>query len=75
MSDPKTMSHAGLFVNEKIKARQASNNHGGDKQLITAGSCMAMPLKMGNKVYIKDVYGGSAKLRSHWTAFGGVLIN
>nr|XP_034300409.1 complement C1q-like protein 4 isoform X2 [Crassostrea gigas] len=75
LSDPKTWSHAGLFVNGQIKARQAANNQGGDIQWLTAGSSMALPLKKGDVVCIMDIHGGTAILRSQWTAFGGVLIN
>lgn len=69
------MSHAGLFVNGVIKARQASNNNGGTNQFITAGSSMALLLNEGDEVYIMDVYGYTVNLGSQWTAFGGVLIN
>lgn len=69
------MSHAGLFVNGAMKARQAANNNSGTGQWLTAGSSIALPLNKGDVVYIKDVYGWKAQLRSHWTAFGGVLIN
>lgn len=75
LSDPKTMSHAGLFVNGAMKARQAANNNGGSGQWLTAGSSIALPLNKGDVVYIKDVHGWKAQLQSHWTAFGGVLIN
>nr|XP_034300407.1 complement C1q-like protein 4 isoform X3 [Crassostrea gigas] len=75
LSDPKVTSHPGLFVNGQIKAHQAANNNGGTSQYITAGSSMALPLKKGDVVCIMDVYGGTATLRSQWTAFGGVLIN
>uniref|UniRef100_A0A8W8KMK6 C1q domain-containing protein n=1 Tax=Magallana gigas TaxID=29159 RepID=A0A8W8KMK6_MAGGI len=75
LSDPKTTSHAGLFVNGAMKARQAANNNGGSGQWLTAGSSIALPLNKGDVVYIKDVYGLKAQLRDHWTAFGGVLIN
>lgn len=36
LSDPKKMSTAGLFVNGRIKARQACNNRGGSNQWIPA---------------------------------------
>lgn len=75
LSDPKATSHAGLFVNGEIKARQASNNSGGSYQFITAGSSIALLLSKGDEVYIRYVYGYTANLRSQWTAFGGVLIN
>lgn len=54
LSDPKATSHAGLFVNGEIKARQASNNSGGSYQLITAGSSIALLLSKGDEVYIRD---------------------
>ncbi|XP_052722578.1 complement C1q-like protein 3 [Crassostrea angulata] len=75
LSNPQVMSHAGLFVNGVIKARQASNNNGGTNQYITAGSSMALLLNEGDEVYIMDVHGYTANLGSQWTAFGGVLIN
>lgn len=75
LSDPKTMSHPGLFLNGQIKARQAANNNGGTNQWLTAGSSMALPLEKGDEVYIMDAHGLKAQLRSQWTTFGGVLIN
>lgn len=75
LSNPQVKSHAGLFVNGEIKARQASNNNGGTNQYITAGSSMALPLNKGDEVYIMDVHGYTVNLGSQWTAFGGVLIN
>lgn len=69
------MSHNGLFVNGVIKARQVSNNNGGTNQFITADSSIALLLKKGDEVYIMDVVGYTANLRSQWAAFGGVLIN
>nr|XP_034300392.1 complement C1q-like protein 4 [Crassostrea gigas] len=75
LSDPKVTSHPGLFVNGQIKARQAANNNGGTSQWLTAGSSIALPLKRGDEVYIMDVHGWKAQLRSQWTTFGGVLIN
>lgn len=75
LSNPQVMSHAGLFVNGVIKARQASNNNGGTNQFITADSSIALLLNKGDEVYIMDVVGYTANLRSQWTAFGGVLIN
>lgn len=76
LSDPKKMSHAGLFVNGRIKARQACNNRGGSNQWITAGSSIALPLKKGDEVYIRNVHVSlPTHLMGPWTAFGGVLIN
>lgn len=75
LSDPKVKSHPGLFVNRQIKERQAASNNGGTSQYITAGSSIALPLKKGDVVCIMDVIGGTVKLLSQWTAFGGVLIN
>lgn len=75
LSDPKVTSNPGLFVNGQIKAHQAANNQGGVNQWLTAGSSMALPLKKGDVVCIMDVIGGTVKLLSQWTAFGGVLIN
>lgn len=75
LSDPKVTSHPGLFVNGQIKARQAANNNGGTSQWLTAGCSIALPLKRGDEVYIMDVHGWKAQLRSQWTTFGGVLIN
>lgn len=75
LSNPKVTSHPGLFVNGQIKARQAANNQSGTSQWLTTGSSMALPLKRGDEVYIMDVHGWKAQLRSQWTAFGGVLIN
>lgn len=75
LSNPQVMSHAGMFVIGVIKARQASNKNGGTNQFITADSSIALLLKKGDEVYIIDVVGYTANLRSQWTAFGGVLIN
>nr|XP_034300414.1 complement C1q-like protein 4 isoform X2 [Crassostrea gigas] len=75
LSDFTVTSNAGLFVNGQIKAHQAANNQGGVNQWLTAGSSMALPLKKGDVVCIMDVIGGTVKLLSQWTAFGGVLIN
>eukprot|EP00105_Crassostrea_gigas_P020528 XP_011439323.1 PREDICTED: complement C1q-like protein 4 [Crassostrea gigas] len=74
LSAPNTMSHAGLYVNGYIKARQAANNNGSTKQWITAGSSMALPLNKGDVVYIKDI-NYKVQLFGQWTAFGGVLIS
>lgn len=68
------MSHAGLYVNGDIKARQASNNRGSSTQWITAGTSMALPLNKGDVIYIKD-RNYEVQLFGQWTAFGGVLIN
>lgn len=76
LSDPKKLAHAGLFVNGRMKARQASNNSGSSSQWITAGSSIALPLKKGDEVYIRSVNAAwPTHLRGLWTAFGGVLIN
>nr|XP_034300413.1 complement C1q tumor necrosis factor-related protein 3 isoform X1 [Crassostrea gigas] len=76
LSDFTVTSNAGLFVNGKRKACQASTNSAGrSHKWVTSGSGMALPLKKGDEVYIGSVYGGIAKLRSHFTAFGGVRIN
>lgn len=76
LSDPKKLSTAGLFVNGRIKARQACNNRGGSNQWITAGSSIALPLKKGDEVYIRNVHVSlPTHLMGPWTAFGGVLIN
>lgn len=74
LNAPETLSHAGLYVNGYIKARQAANNNGSTKQWITAGSSMALPLNKGDVVYIKDI-NYKVQLFGQWTAFGGVLIN
>lgn len=76
LSDVTVTSNAGLFVNGKLKASQASSSSA-DRSLkwVTSGSGMALPLNKGDEVYIGSVYGGIAKLRGHFTAFGGVRIN
>lgn len=69
------ISHAELFVNGKLKARQASNNKGRSTlQWITAGSSMALPLNKRDVVYIMESR-YTAQLITQWTAFGGVLLN
>lgn len=76
LSDRSVTSNAGLFVNGKLKACHASSNSAGRlHQWVTSGSGMALPLNKGDEVCIRSVYGGIAKLRGQFTAFGGVLIN
>eukprot|EP00105_Crassostrea_gigas_P003618 XP_011416526.1 PREDICTED: complement C1q-like protein 2 isoform X1 [Crassostrea gigas] len=76
LSDFTLTSNAGLFVNGKLKASQASTNSAGrSHKWVTSGSGMALLLKKGDEVYIGSVYGGIAKLRGQFTAFGGVRIN
>lgn len=68
------MSHAELFVNGKLKARQVSNSKGRSTlQWITAGSSIALPLNKGDVVYIMDSR-YTAQLITQWAAFGGVLL-
>ncbi|XP_052722580.1 complement C1q-like protein 4 [Crassostrea angulata] len=74
LSVPSTMSHAELFVNGKLKARQSANNNGSTKQWITAGSSVALPLNKGDVVHIMDSR-FTAQLINQWTTFGGVLLN
>lgn len=74
LSAPNTMSHAELFVNGKLKARQAANNNDSSKQWITAGSSVALPLNKGDVVYIMDSR-YTSQLITQWTTFGGVLLN
>lgn len=71
---PNTMLHAKLFVNGKLKARQAATNNGNSTQWITAGSSVALPLNKGDVVYIMDSQYTSQPF-SQWTTFGGVLLN
>lgn len=76
LSDVTVTSNAGLFVNGKLKASQASSSSAGRSlKWVTTGSGMALPLNKGDEVYIGSVYGGIAKLRGQFTAFGGVRIN
>lgn len=71
---PNTMLHAKLFVNGKLKARQAATNNGSSKHCITAGSSVALPLNKGDVVYIMDSQYTSQPF-FQWTTFGGVLLN
>lgn len=68
------MLHAKLFVNGKLKARQAATNNGSSKHCITAGSSVALPLNKGDVVYIMDSQYTSQPF-FQWTTFGGVLLN
>ncbi|XP_056012365.1 complement C1q-like protein 3 [Ostrea edulis] len=72
LSNPGKVSHAGLYVNGKMKGRQASNNQGNDKKYITAGSSIVLALEKGDLVYIMDAHGWTSDVKSSWTAFGGV---
>ncbi|XP_056012369.1 complement C1q-like protein 3 isoform X1 [Ostrea edulis] len=72
LSNPGKVSHAGLYVNGKMKGRQASNNQGNDKKYITAGSSIVLALEKGDLVYIMDAHGRTSDVKSSWTAFGGV---
>ncbi|XP_061183611.1 complement C1q-like protein 4 [Saccostrea echinata] len=75
LSNPSTSSHAGLYVNGKIKGRQASNNADGGKKWITSGSNIALALKEGDEVFIMDAHGWTSQIRGLWTSFGGVQIS
>jgi hypothetical protein len=75
LSAPNHVSHAGLYVNGIIKARQASNNKDGGKKWITAGSSIVLALEKGDSVYIMDAYGETSTVYGSWTAFGGVQLS
>ncbi|XP_056012368.1 complement C1q-like protein 4 [Ostrea edulis] len=75
LSDPDKMAHAGLYVNGKMKGRQASNNGGGGSKWVTAGSSIVLALNKGDLVYIMDVHRSTSTVRGSWTAFGGVQLS
>ncbi|XP_048742173.2 complement C1q-like protein 4 [Ostrea edulis] len=72
---PGEMAHAGLYVNGKIKGRQATNNIGNEGKYITSGSSIVLALEKGDLVYIMDAHGITSKVKGRWTAFGGVQQN
>ncbi|XP_048756305.2 complement C1q-like protein 3 [Ostrea edulis] len=74
LSNPGRTSHAGLYVNGKIKGRQA-NNDGGGKKWITAGSSIVLALEKGDLVYIMDVQGNTSTMSGKWTTFSGAQLS
>ncbi|XP_048765009.2 complement C1q-like protein 4 [Ostrea edulis] len=75
LSGPDKVSHAGLYVNGKIKGRQASNNDGGGKKWITAGSSIVLALEKGDSVYIMDAHGQTATMSGGWSTFSGAQLS
>ncbi|XP_061169990.1 complement C1q-like protein 3 [Saccostrea echinata] len=75
LSAPKKYAHPGLFVDGRIKGRQASYNKGGGDKWITTGSTLVLKLQKGNVVCIMDAHGSRSQVSGRWTAFGGVQIS
>ncbi|XP_048742172.1 complement C1q-like protein 4 [Ostrea edulis] len=72
---PGKKAHAGLYVNGKIKGRQATNNIGNAGKHITSDSSIVLALEKGDLVYIMDAHGITSEVKGRWTAFGGVQQN
>ncbi|XP_056012364.1 complement C1q-like protein 3 [Ostrea edulis] len=75
LSGPGSVSHAGLYVNGKMKGRQASNNKGEGTRNITAGSSIVLALEKGDLVYVMDAHGSTSSVIGTWTAFGGIQLS
>ncbi|XP_056016796.1 complement C1q-like protein 4 [Ostrea edulis] len=75
LSNPGKTSHAGLYVNGKIKGRQAANNKDPGEKWYTAGSSLVLALEKGDVVDIMDAYGRTSDVRGSWSAFGGAQLS
>lgn len=74
LSDPGKYSHAGLYVNGKIKTWQACNNSGGKSKWLTCSNTAILLLQKGDVVYVADHSSGGT-IRGLYSDFSGAKLN
>uniref|UniRef100_K1RSV0 Complement C1q-like protein 4 n=1 Tax=Magallana gigas TaxID=29159 RepID=K1RSV0_MAGGI len=73
LCDPGKYSHAGLYVNGKIKTWQACNN-GGKSQWLTCSNSAVLLLQKGDVVHVGDHH-SAATIRGLYSDFSGAKLN
>lgn len=74
MSDPEKWSHAGLYVNCKIRSWQICSNGGGKNNWLTSSNSAILLLQKGDVVYVAS-YHFDATIRESLSDFSGAKLN
>uniref|UniRef100_K1PSR0 Uncharacterized protein n=1 Tax=Magallana gigas TaxID=29159 RepID=K1PSR0_MAGGI len=73
LCDPGKYSHAGLYVNGKIKTWQACNN-GGKSHWLTCSNSAVLLIQKGDVVHVADHH-SAATTRGLFSDFSGAKLN
>nr|XP_034302867.1 uncharacterized protein LOC109621136 isoform X2 [Crassostrea gigas] len=74
MSDPGKWSHAGLYVNGKIRSWQICSNGGGKNQWLTSSNTAILLLQEDDVVYVASFH-LDATIRGFLSDFGGAKLH
>ncbi|XP_052719770.1 complement C1q-like protein 4 [Crassostrea angulata] len=74
VSDPGKWSHAGLYVNGKIRSWQNSSNGGGKNQWLTSSNTAILLLQEDDVVYVASFH-LDATIRGFLSDFGGAKLH
>lgn len=74
VSDPGKWSHAGLYVNGKIRSWQNCSKGGGKNQWLTSSNTAILLLQKGDVVYVASFH-FDATIRESLSDFSGAKLN